>query len=192
MGAKIKVKALFCTLASVGALYCGAVAVASYLNTIAPQGIIIHHSAIPFPDDRDFLDVNVIDAIHRKRGYSIFYWQRRYHIGYHYLILPNGAVMPGRPERCKGAHALGFNSYIGICLVGNFSSLYKESNNCGPDTPTNPQIEALVSLCSDLSRRHQFSITNVKLHRDVSAKTECPGDKFPAETFLSRLMHYTN
>src|SRR5437016_681095 len=99
-----------------------AFSVPSFVNTIGPGGIIIHHSAVPpFPDGRP-IDAKLIDEIHRERGYNAFYWGRFYHIGYHYVILPDGTVQQGRPEHCRGAHAQGYNSYIGICLVGDFSS----------------------------------------------------------------------
>lgn len=77
--------------------------VLSYRNTITPLGIIIHHSAVPPPPGGTPIDVSVLDSIHEKRGFSIFYWGRTYHVGYHYIILPDGTVQRGRPDHCQGA-----------------------------------------------------------------------------------------
>lgn len=54
-------------------------------------------------------------------SFETFYWGQIYHIGYHYIILPDGTLESGRPEKCKGAHAVGYNDYLGICLIGDFS-----------------------------------------------------------------------
>jgi hypothetical protein len=80
------------------------------------------HSAVPPPPNGRPVDARLLDEIHRARGYGAFYWGRFYHIGYHYVILPDGTIEHGRPERCLGSHARGYNSYIGVCLVGDFSS----------------------------------------------------------------------
>ena len=42
------------------------------------------------------------------------------HIGYHFLILPDGTVERGRPESMWGAHTRDHNDTLGICLVGDF------------------------------------------------------------------------
>lgn len=39
-------------------------------------------------------------------------------MGYHYVILEDGTVQIGRPLGCPGAHAKGYNNYVGICLIG--------------------------------------------------------------------------
>lgn len=96
--------------------------VVSYQNTITPDGIIVHHSAVTFTQEGNPVDLKVLDNAHRRRGFDAFYWGRTYHVGYHYVIFPDGKVELGRPERCVGAHAAGHNSAIGICLVGDFSS----------------------------------------------------------------------
>src|SRR5947207_353178 len=79
----------------------------SYKNSIQPEGIIIHHtgplSADGYPIEREFLD-----QFHHQRGYGSFYWGHTYHVGYHYIILPNGMVEQGRPEHLQGAHAHGY------------------------------------------------------------------------------------
>ena len=154
-------------------------------NSITPVGIIIHHSALPTRRNQP-ADANLLDEIHRVRGYSAFYWGKTYHIGYHYVILPDGTVERGRPEHCRGAHAQGYNSYIGICLVGNFS----EASGPGPDEvlePTPAQLNALESLCEQLQDKYHFSNENILRHSDVNSKTECPGARLPFQKLIKRL-----
>jgi hypothetical protein len=164
-------------------VFCGA----SLLNTSVPAGIIIHHSAIPpLPGGRE-IDAGVIDEIHRGRGYGAFYWGRFYNIGYHYVILPDGTVQQGRPEHCRGAHAPGYNSYIGICLIGNFSEADNPTGAKGLKEPTEAQMRALVDLTRSLRERYHLSLQQVLRHSDVNAATKCPGDRFPIQRFLDSL-----
>jgi len=174
---------------AVGLLIAGIAAfcLPSFVNTISPGGIIIHHSAIPpFPDARP-IDAKLVDEIHRERGYSAFYWGSFYHIGYHYLILPDGTVQQGRPEHCKGAHAEGYNSYIGICLVGNFSSHDNAKGERGLTEPTEAQMHALTELCRNLREKYRIPLQALVRHRDINPNTECPGDRFPFQEFLKTL-----
>ena len=160
---------------------------ASIRNSSRPAGIMIHHAAIPPRPDGRPIDAKLIDEIHRKRGYSTFYWGRFYHIGYHYLILPDGTVEQGRPEHCKGAHAQGNNSDIGICLVGNFSSKDNPNGERGLTAPTEAQMRSLTELCRNLRQKYQISTQSVLRHSDINANTECPGDRFPFETFIKSI-----
>jgi N-acetylmuramoyl-L-alanine amidase len=159
----------------------------SFSNYIRPAGIIIHHSAIPLPPGGDQGDAKLIDEMHRRRGFGVFYWGRFYHVGYHYIILPDGTVIEGRPEHCRGAHAEGYNSYLGICLIGNFSSRASPAVDEGPIRTTPAQFEALVKLCQRLREKYHIPIEGIHRHRDVNPSTECPGDQFPFEELLSAL-----
>jgi len=85
-----------------------------------PVEIVIHHSAIPFPPNGLPIEVKAIDEIHQRKGYGIFYLGHTYHVGYHYIILPDGTLQQGRPERCKGAHTAGYNHYTGYLLNWGF------------------------------------------------------------------------
>lgn len=166
--------------ASVAALLALACCAVSLWNTITPAGIVIHHSAVPpLPDGRR-VDVEAIDEIHRRRGFGIFYWGRVYHVGYHYVILPDGTVQQGRPARCRGAHAQGYNSYIGICLVGNFSSRERPAGAPRAEEPTAAQLSALVDLGRRLRAEYGIPADHVVTHRDLNPETECPGDRFPS------------
>lgn len=161
--------------------------VISYLNSIVPAGIIVHHSAVVSGFDGGPIDAAAIDRIHKARGYEIFSWGRFYHIGYHYVILPDGTVQQGRPELVQGSHAKGYNSYIGICLVGNFSSNYNPVGTRGPSEPTEAQLGALIELSRSLQKKYGFSSDRILKHNDVEPNSECPGDRFPFEDFRTRL-----
>ena len=62
--------------------------------------IIIHCSAVrPYQTST----AAQIDSWHRARGWN--------GIGYHYVILRDGTVQPGRPEDAVGAHCVGHNAH---------------------------------------------------------------------------------
>lgn len=151
----------------------------SFWNTITPAGILIHHSAVPRLPEGQVVDASVLDRIHRRRGFGIFYRGRVYHVGYHYVILPDGTVQKGRPDHCRGAHATGYNSYIGVCLVGNFSSGRGAPGEYGAEEPTAAQLNALVNLCRRLQIEYAIPAKHVVTHHEVNPETECPGDRFP-------------
>lgn len=136
--------------------------------TIQPQGIIVHHSALGNGRSMERGDAALIDRIHQQRGFGVEYRGRTYHIGYHYVILPDGTIQSGRPERCVGAHALGFNDRLGICLVGNFMHT----------PPTQAQMKSLKTLTQQLMSRYGLKPSDVLRHRDCR-HTACPGDRFP-------------
>lgn len=155
----------------------------SYTNSIIPNGIVIHHSAVPFPINNP-RDISIISNLHQKRGFSIFYWGKFYSIGYHYVILPDGTLIKGRPENVQGAHAIGHNSYIGVCLIGDFSEKDNPKGEKGPQAPTNDQLKSLIDLTRKLREHYQIPITNIVSHKSVESKTECPGEKFPMIEYL--------
>ncbi|MFL6336607.1 MAG: peptidoglycan recognition family protein [Pyrinomonadaceae bacterium] len=159
----------------------------SYENTIDPGGIIIHHSVVTTTPFSTPVDLKTLESSHGRRGFSIFYWGHFYRIGYHYLIFPDGTVVAGRPERCRGAHAVGHNSDLGICLIGDFSS--HEASQSDPDShrPTEAQMRALLELCRRLCARYHIPVERVQRHRDVNDRTECPGDNFPFQEFINEL-----
>lgn len=146
-----------------------------------PEGILIHHSATPFRLKGRMVDAKKIDEMHQKRGFRIVCGEKTYHIGYHYVILPDGRIEPGRPEDCPGAHS--GNSYynrryLGICLIGDFDSHGRWNGRRSARQPTAAQIASLVQLCARLMRKYNIPLDNVRRHRDVS-QTYCPGDQFP-------------
>ncbi len=156
----------------------------SVSNTISPGGIVIHHTALTRADARLFpgpTTMATIDGLHQDRGYGIFFWGGIYHTGYHYLILPDGTVETGRPEKCLGSHTRGHNEMLGICLVGNFAL---EGSNETPTTsvPTINQLQALARLVSDIRERYKIPCDKVYRHDDLNPETLCPGLRFPWET----------
>src|SRR5581483_3784378 len=157
--------------------------VASLFNTITPAGIIIHHSVlIPGGDLPDA--ERALDRFHYARGYEISCFGKVYHIAYHYLILPDGRVVSGRPERCEGAHARGYNSYLGIALVGDFSSHTSSGQTRVAARPTKAQMEALIRLCCYLRQKYSIPLQRIMPHNAVS-RTECPGEGFQFNTVLA-------
>lgn len=152
-----------------------------------PDTIIIHHSATPPVVEGRPITAQAIDEMHARRGFRVSYQGQVYHIGYHYVVLPDGRVQPGRPEGCIGAHARHENAHsLGICLVGNFSSAHNPRGAQGPTTPGSAQMEALTRLCAELMRRHSIPVDNVVGHRDVG-QTACPGDRFPLRELRAAL-----
>jgi hypothetical protein len=164
-------------------------AATSFFDTITPVGILIHHSGlVPIKVAAQLKEpvVEMIDEFHARRGFEIICFGRVYHVGYHYLILPNGKIEPGRPERCEGAHARGYNSFIGIALVGDFSPATNPDGLYGPSTPTRAQMRSLIKLCRRLRHRYHIPIQRVMRHSDVTS-TYCPGSRFPIQALLRAL-----
>ncbi len=151
-----------------------------------PAGIIIHHTASDGYRNGKLLDAAVVDADHAGKGWGVEYEGRTYHIAYHYLILADGTVEAGRPEGAPGAHTRAHNDYLGICLVGNFSTVANPDGRMKPDRPTRAQMEHLTALVRDLMHRYDFTADDVYRHRDFG-QTSCPGDRFPFKEFVESL-----
>jgi N-acetylmuramoyl-L-alanine amidase len=163
-------------------------AVTSFFNTIIPTGIVLHHTAVIPGQEKPPRSERAVDRYHEERGFEILCSGRLYHVAYHYLIMANGAVRAGRPERCEGAHASGYNSYLGISIVGDFSSRDNPTGARGPEKPTRAQVSSLVRLCRRLRTRYKIPLQNIIRHSDIS-NTECPGDRFPYRAILDQLKH---
>jgi N-acetylmuramoyl-L-alanine amidase len=160
--------------------------VVSFFNTITATGIVIHHTAVIPGENTVPRSERDIDEYHRARGFEISCFGRVYHVAYHYLIMPNGSVQAGRPERCEGAHARGYNSYLGISVVGDFSSEDNPTGKKGPIRPTAKQIASLIRLCRRLKERYHIPLQHIVRHSDISG-TRCPGDRFPFRSVLDQL-----
>jgi hypothetical protein len=161
-------------------------ALVSFFNTIKPTGIVIHHTALIPGASRPPRSEREVDKYHQERGFEIRCSGRVYHVAYHYVIMANGTINAGRPERCQGAHAVGYNSYLGISLVGDFSSDDNPTGKKGPTKPTAAQIAALVKLCRRLRAKYNIPLQHIVRHSDIS-HTECPGDRFPFNVVLAEL-----
>lgn len=153
-------------------------ALVSFFNTIVPTGIIIHHTATIPAEGKVPASEREVDQYHKTRGFNALCFGREYHVAYHYLVLPNGSVQQGRPERCEGAHAPGYNSYLGISVAGDFSSADNPNGAKGALTPTPAQLKSVIELCRKLRREYNIPVQHILRHSDV-APTLCPGDRFP-------------
>jgi len=81
-------------------------------------------------------------------------------IGYHRVVLENGAVEHGRPLYWVGAHASGINSKsVGICLIGDGAF-------------TLQQWSALRGLILDLLKK--FPRAKVVGHNYFDSNKDCP------------------
>jgi hypothetical protein len=154
------------------------VSIVSWQNTITPSGIVIHHSAIPYIVEKTE-DISIISEIHKNRGFSVFYWGQFYYLGYHYIILPNGEVIKGRPDKCRGSHAKGYNDQLGICLIGDFSLENKE--------PTKEQLTALIKLIKTLQNQYSIPLDKITTHNNLDTETLCPGKNFPFSLVIDNL-----
>lgn len=160
--------------------------VVSFFNTITATGIVFHHTALIPGENKPPRSERDVDKYHQERGFEILCSGRIYHLAYHYLIMPNGKVKAGRPERCEGAHAVGYNSYLGISLVGDFSSEDNPTGEKGPTKPSAAQIASLLQLCRRLKTRYNIPLQHIVRHSDIS-NTKCPGDRFPFRMILDQL-----
>jgi N-acetylmuramoyl-L-alanine amidase len=160
--------------------------VVSFFNTIIATGIVFHHTALIPGENTPPRSVGDVDKYHQERGFEILCFGRVYHMAYHYLIMPNGLVKSGRPERCQGAHAVGYNSYLGISLVGDFSSEDNPTGKKGPTSPSAAQIASLIRLCRRLKKHYNIPLQRIIRHSDIS-NTKCPGDRFPFKLIMEQL-----
>lgn len=143
--------------------------------------IIVHHSAT-FAGNAE-----IFDKQHHQRGF----WNG---LGYHFVIdngtnnRRDGQVEIGHrwTRQMDGAHcnAMNMNKVgIGVCLVGNFDE----------DSPSPAQFQALTALVAQLKRQFNIPTENILRHNMVTGKaTDCPGNRFPWETFKEKVAIATN
>jgi N-acetylmuramoyl-L-alanine amidase len=137
--------------------------------------IIIHCADTP---NGQWFEAHQIDDWHKSRGFKrdkdLAHSSKLKHIGYHYVIYTNGAVIQGRADNETGAHAKGHNSSsIGICLMGR--------DKFGPD-----QFDSLKSLIKILQRTYP-TIKKVIGHRAVNPHKTCPG--YDVDAWLKNNMY---
>jgi hypothetical protein len=132
-----------------------------------PKGIVIHHSSTR---DTDSISYNAI----RKYHVETMDWDE---IGYHYIIESTKTgvnIFTGRGVQYEGAHTLGRNNMIGICVVGDYDSV----------SPTNAHVEALVRvLVAQLAMFPTLTLDDIHYHNETAPKT-CPGLNFPTLLML--------
>lgn len=161
-------------------------ALTSFFNTIIPTGIVIHHTAVLPDEGAPPRSEKEVDKYHATKGFEITCSDHVYHVAYHYVILTSGRIQKGRPERCEGAHAKNYNSYLGISVVGDFDSRDNPKGEKGPTQPNPKQMAALVRLCHQLMLRYHIPVSHVVRHSDIAA-TRCPGNRLPFGALLRKL-----
>jgi N-acetyl-anhydromuramyl-L-alanine amidase AmpD len=138
---------------------------------MTPKGIVVHHSLTK--------DGKVSD----------FEGMRRYHmeekgwtdIGYHFVIEQVGNEITtriGRDPSEIGAHCVGKNNYIGICVVGNY--------DVGHDTLSRAHLAALVNLTLNLMLMYNLNVSSIHKHSEFAPKS-CPGTGFPWSEYIQRV-----
>lgn len=126
--------------------------------------VIVHCTASAFGVP---LTVAQIRAMHKAQGWS--------DIGYHYVVLLNGKLAPGRPEALIGAHVSGHNTgSLGISYVGGLDKAGRPA-----DTRTPEQKATLIQAISDFVSR--YPIRRIAGHRDFSPDLNGNGTVEPRE-----------
>ena len=113
--------------------------------------IVVHCS--DSPDDRDTVNAEEIHKWHLQNPG----WDG---IGYHFVILRNGALENGRPIYWQGAHVKKVNNCsLGICLVGRRS--FSDEQFC--------QLRKTILLLKQL-----YPDAKVKGHYEFDSSKTCP------------------
>ena len=100
---------------------------------LSPESVdtIVVHCSATKPSHE--VTADDIDQWHKERGWS--------GIGYHLVILRDGATQFGRPFTEQGAHVAGHNDHtVGICMVGGIS----EDDGGPEDNFTAEQYASLI------------------------------------------------
>jgi N-acetylmuramoyl-L-alanine amidase len=121
--------------------------------------IVVHCTATPEGRAHSVADIR---QWHKQKGWS--------DIGYHWVVLLDGSVQPGRPEALAGAHVANHNSTtIGVVYVGGIDKATFQAK----DTRTPTQKTALLKLLKDLKKRYPAAI--ILGHRDFPGVAKaCP------------------
>ncbi len=133
-----------------------------------PKGIIVHCS------DSNWGSAFEIDKWHRQRGFDCigyhFVIQNGYNTSNSYIDILDGMIEVGRSPNKLGAHAKGYNNYLGICLIGKKDFTENQFNN-------------LKILINSLCTLYDLPKDRVIGHYDVSSKT-CPN--FNVKDFICK------
>jgi N-acetylmuramoyl-L-alanine amidase len=102
----------------------------------------------------------------------------------HYTVDEDGTVYAHVPEVLRAWHA-GVSSWAGVSDINARSigiELVNPGHEYGYRDFTDPQIEALITLCHGILLRHPIPSARVLGHSDVApARKEDPGELFPWE-----------
>lgn len=144
-------------------------------NTRYIAGIVLHHTASPSVALwQKYGNEKTIRSIYNGHVEANG-WK---HIGYHYMILPDGTIAEGWPVKEQGAHAKEWNpGTIGVAMIGDFDTEF----------PSQAQIASTATVLRELGKRFALDLTKdyrpgrrteegLAFHRDCSPKT-CPGTR---------------
>jgi len=127
-----------------------------------PHRIVIHHDAVDYrPDQTGEEKMRLLLRASRQReGWP--------DVPYHYLIDRNGRIFTGRPEKYPGDTRTDYDptDALHIAFLGNYSKL----------EPTPAQLDTLRRLVRVKARQYGIAATEIRLHHELVADTECPGD----------------
>ncbi len=84
-------------------------------------------------------------------------------LSYNYVLFPSGRVYVGRGQRVVGAHTLGYNTHVGVALVGNYDER----------RVTYRQRRGMRRLVAYL--REQYGAKANKVPHCATYATACPG-----------------
>lgn len=136
------------------------------------EKIILHHSACA---DTDANNTAGIRAYHESLGWD--------GIGYHATCEQiNGSheILMGRDWNKNGAHTIGQNAVaLGLCVVGNFSIT----------NPPQAQLTRAAQFVAFWMNLYNIPIDKVHKHSEFN-NTECPGTKFPWDSFIGLVRLY--
>lgn len=132
-----------------------------------PKEIIIHHSASSADTT-----LEQINAWHKARGFTVSSLGN--YVGYHYVIDKTGKIFQTRRDNEIGCHTIPNEGKIGVCLIGNFQTLFAPK----------AQITAMLNLVKELKKL--YNINEIKGHRDFQ-NTECPGDNLYLYVLADRI-----
>jgi hypothetical protein len=130
--------------------------------------IILHHTggtdAQPLADSSNYT-FDQCNNDHKVR--FNFMSSLGYYVGYHYYMDKNGVIKQARTDTEEGAHAVGHNKKIGICIAGNFDATL----------PNDAQVKSLRIWLADRKKKYP-QLVKVSPHRKYAKKT-CYGNKLP-------------
>lgn len=151
--------------------------------------LTVHHTATPTSVGGRPVDASLIAESHRRRGLGLGTGDER-DCAYHFVVLPEGDVLPGRPLEYWGSGTRSGEDNlhaIGVALVGDFSAAAgRKAGQDGPAGPTPAQLDALESLALWALAEYGFDPGAVHGHREVSP-TECPGALCDLDGIRARL-----
>ncbi len=143
--------------------------------------LTVHHTATPHRAGGRDVDAALIARSHRRRGLGIGAGDER-DCAYHFVVLPDGRITPGRPLSRPGSGTRDADDNllsVAVALVGDFSEQ-------GAGTPTITQLRALEGLALWAMCSFGFDAQAVRGHNEVSP-SQCPGRRCDVDGIRARL-----